>query len=65
MVKRTSYEAHYAVVFQPPATYSLLGPNILLSTLFSDTLNLFSSFSVSDEVSHLWKTVGKLWFGIF
>jgi len=35
-----------------PVTSSLLGPNILLSTLFSDTLSLRSSFNVSDQVSH-------------
>jgi hypothetical protein len=33
-------------------TSSLLGPNILLSTLFSDTPSLLSSLSVSDQVSH-------------
>jgi hypothetical protein len=37
-----------------PVTSSLLGPNILLSTLFSNTLNLRSSFKVSDQVSHCW-----------
>jgi hypothetical protein len=29
-----------------------LGPNILLSTLFSKTLSLHSSRNVSDQVSH-------------
>jgi hypothetical protein len=33
---------------QPPVTSSLLGPNILLSTLFSNTLNLCSSLDVRD-----------------
>ena len=33
-------------------TSSLLGPNTLLSTLFSNTLSLRSSLNVSDEVSH-------------
>ena len=33
-------------------TSSLLGPNILLNTLFSDTLSLGSSLNVSDQVSH-------------
>jgi hypothetical protein len=33
-------------------TSSLLGPNTLLSTLFSNTLSLRSSLSVSDQVSH-------------
>ena len=43
-----------------PVTLSLLGPNILLSTLFLDTLNLRSSLHVSDQVSHAYKTPGKI-----
>jgi hypothetical protein len=35
-----------------PVTSSLLGPNILLRTLFSNTLSLCSSLSVRDQVSH-------------
>jgi hypothetical protein len=31
------------------------GPNYLLSTLFSNILNLCSSFSVGDQVAHLYK----------
>jgi hypothetical protein len=31
---------------------SLFGPNILLSTLFSNTLSLCSSLNVRDQVSH-------------
>jgi len=38
-----------------PVTSSLLGPNILLSTLISDTLSLRSSLNVSDQVSHRYK----------
>ena len=41
-------------------TMSLLGPNILLSTLFSKTLSLRSSINVSDQVSHPYKTTGKI-----
>jgi hypothetical protein len=37
---------------QPPVTSSLFGPNILLSTLFSNTLSLCSSLNVRDQVSH-------------
>jgi hypothetical protein len=37
-----------------PATPSLLGPNILLNTLFSNTLN------ISDQVSHPYKTTGRI-----
>ena len=35
-----------------PITSSLLGPNILLNTLFSNTLSLRSSLNVSNQVSH-------------
>jgi len=42
-----------------PVTSSLLGPNILLSTLFSNTLSLRSSLNASDQVSHPYKTTGK------
>jgi len=41
-------------------TASLLGPNILLNTLFSNTLSLRFSLSVSDQVSHPYKTIGKI-----
>ena len=41
-----------------PVTSSLLGPNIPLSRLFSNTLSLRSSLSVSDRVSHPYKTAG-------
>jgi hypothetical protein len=39
---------------------SLLGPNILLSTLFSNTLNQSSSLIVSDQVSNPCKITGKI-----
>jgi hypothetical protein len=35
-----------------PVTSSLLGPNTLLNTLFSNTLSLRYSLNVSDQVSH-------------
>jgi len=41
-------------------TSSLLGPNILLSTLFLNTLSLRSSLSVSNHISHPYKTTGKI-----
>jgi len=37
--------------FHSPVTSSLLGPNILLNILFSNTLGLRSSLNVSDQVS--------------
>jgi len=45
---------------QSPITSSLLGPNILLNTLFSNTPSLRSSLNVSDQVSHPYKTTGKI-----
>jgi len=46
--------------FSPiPYYLVLLGPNILISTLFSSTLSLRSSHNVSDQVSHPYKTTGK------
>jgi hypothetical protein len=46
--------------FQPPITSSLFGPSILLLTLLSTTLSLRSSVSVRNEVSHLYRTPGKI-----
>ena len=43
-----------------PATASLLGPNIPLNTLFSNTLSLRSSLRVSDQVSHPHKPTCKI-----
>jgi hypothetical protein len=43
-----------------PVLSSLLGPNILLYTLFSNTLSLCSSLNVSDQVSHPYKMKGKI-----
>jgi len=43
-----------------PAASSLLCANILLSTLFSNTLSLRSFLSVSDKVSHPYQTTGKI-----
>jgi len=40
-----------------PHTSSFLGPNILLYTLFSNTLSLHSSLIVSDQISHPHKTI--------
>jgi hypothetical protein len=43
-----------------PVTSSLLGPNIPLSTLFSDTLSLCSSLNIRDQVSHPYKTTVRI-----
>jgi hypothetical protein len=34
------------LIMHPSSSFSLLGPNILLTTLFSNTLNLHSTLSV-------------------
>ena len=43
-----------------PVTSSLLGPNILLSALFSNTLILRSFLNLSDQISHPSKQQAKL-----
>ena len=44
-------------LFPSPVNSPLLGPNILLSTLFSNTLSLRSPLSVNDQVSHPYKFI--------
>jgi len=39
---------------------SLLGPNILLITLFLNTVSLHSSLNVSNQVSHPYRTTDKI-----
>jgi hypothetical protein len=43
---------------QPPVTSYLLGTNILLSTLFSNIINLCSSLGVRDQASHPYNATG-------
>ena len=43
-----------------PVTSSFLGPNVLLNTLFSNTLSLRSSLSVSHQFSHPYKKTGRI-----
>jgi hypothetical protein len=43
-----------------PVASPLLGPNTLLNSLFSNTLSLRFFLSVSDQVSHPYKTTGKI-----
>jgi hypothetical protein len=44
-----------------PIISSSLGPNIFLSTLFSDIINLCSSLYVKGQVSHLYKRTQAEW----
>ena len=41
-------------------TSSLFGPNIVFSTLLPNILSLCSSLNMTDEVSHPYKTTGKI-----
>ena len=45
-----------------PIILFVIGSNILLSILFSNTLRLHSSLTVSDQVSH-WYSSSRLWLG--
>ncbi|PNF19927.1 hypothetical protein B7P43_G11504, partial [Cryptotermes secundus] len=47
-------------LLQPPVTSSLFSPNILLNTLFSNTLSLCSSLNVRNQVSHPSEPQAKL-----
>ena len=46
-----SYSSWLCSLFHSPVTSSLLGSNILLSTLFSDSLSLCSSVNVTHQIS--------------
>ena len=46
-----SFSSSLCNLLHSPVTSSLLGPNILLNTMFSNTLGFLSSLSVSDWVS--------------
>ena len=52
-------------LFHSTVTSSLLSPNILLSTLFTNTLGLRSSLNVSDQVSHPYKTPDKNYISLY
>ena len=59
-----SFSSSLCNLLHSPVTLSLLGPNILLNTMFSNTLSFLSSRSVSDQVSHTYKQQAKLHFYI-
>jgi len=50
----------FHVVFSTPVTLFLLGPNILLSMLFSHSLSLPSYLDMGDHISHPYKITGKI-----
>ena len=55
-----SFSSSLCNFLHSPITSSLLGPNILLNTMFSNTLSFLSSSNVRDQVSHPYKTTGKI-----
>ena len=54
-----SFSSSFCNLLHSPVTSSPLGPNIL-NTMFSNALSFLSSRNVSDQVSHPYKTTGKL-----
>ena len=55
-----SFRSSLCNLLHSPITPSLLGPNILLNIMFSNTLSFLSSRNVNDQVSHPYKTTGKI-----
>ena len=50
-----SFSSSFSNLLHSPVTSSLLGPNILLNTMFSNTLSFLNSRNVNDQVSHPYK----------
>jgi len=59
-----SFSSSLCNLLHSPVTSSLLGPNILLNTMFPNTPSFFSSRNVNDQVSHPYKTTGKRLYNI-
>ena len=55
-----SFGSAFCILLHYPVTSSLLGPNTLFNTMFSNTLSFLSSRNVSDQASHPYKTTGKI-----
>ena len=55
-----SFSSSSCNLLNSPVTSSLLGVNILLNTMFSDNLSFLSSRNVNDQISHPYKTTGKI-----
>jgi len=51
-----SFSSSLCNLLHYPVTSSLLGPNILLNTMFPNTLRFLSSRNVNDQVSHPYKS---------
>ena len=55
-----SFSSSLYILLNFPVTSSLLGPNILLNTMFSNTLCFLSSRNINYQVSHPYKTKGRI-----
>ena len=55
-----SFRSTLCTLLHSSFTSSLLGPNILLNTMFSNTLSFLSSRNVSNQVSHPYKTTAQI-----
>jgi len=55
-----SFSSSLRNLLHSPYTSSLIGPNILLNTLFSNNISFLSSCCVNDQLSHPYKTTGKI-----
>jgi len=55
-----SFSSSLCSFLHSPVTYSVLGPNILLNTLFLNTLSLRSSLNASDQVLQPYKITVKI-----
>jgi hypothetical protein len=59
-VKSTNHEALRYVVFPSSRHFNFCSVQILLSTLSSTTLRLYSSLNVREQTSHPYRTTGKI-----
>ena len=55
-----SFSSSLCNLLHSPVTSSHRGPNILLNTMFSNTLSFLSSRNVNEQVSHPYETTGKI-----
>ena len=51
----SSFSSSLCNLLHSPVTPSLVGPNVLLNTIFSNMLKFLSSLNVSEQVSHPYK----------
>jgi hypothetical protein len=55
-----SLSSKLCIFLYSPVTSSVLGPNILLNTVFSNTFSISPPLIVSDQASHPYKTICKI-----